>query len=274
MIGFLKRLLLRWAHSNDTETIRINSRPFVLVKGTYNDDYDNAWFYFLAKRSTYLLDIGSNLGLHTILGFGAGNLKHAVLVDANTDALSKAAFNTIENKLAHQCNFYKGFVSDKDDDEVTFWTVGAGAAGSMYASHAKTARQHNSSMQVNTITVDTLVSLFNAEPDLIKVDVEGAECKVLQGASRAAKKFMPDFFVEMHNMAELSMEQNTTLVLNWCKANNYDAYYLKEHSLLTDPSLIKHRGRCHLLLMPIGKPYPEELKLIKQGEKIKEVEKK
>jgi len=273
MIGFLKRLLLRWAHSNDTETIRINNRPFVLVKGTYNDDYDNAWFYFLAKRSTYLLDIGSNLGLHTILGFGAGSLKHSVLVDANTDALSKAAFNTIENKLAHHSNFYKGFVSDKDDDEVTFWTVGAGAAGSMYASHAKTAKQHGSSMQVNTITVDTIVSLFNSKPDLIKVDVEGAESKVLQGARETTRKYKPDFLVEMHSMAELSMEQNTTLILNWCKENDYNAFYLKEHTLLTDPSLIKHRGRCHVLLMTIDKVYPEELKLLKQSDKLTEIEK-
>lgn len=153
MLSFLKRVLLKWAYSEKLETIRINNRPFVLVKGTYNEDYDNAWFYFLAKRSTYLLDIGSNQGLHTILGFGTGSLKRAVLVDANTQALSKAAFNVIGNKLAHHVNFYKGFVSNKDDEEIKFWTVGAGAAGCMYASHAKTAKQDDSSVMVNTITL-------------------------------------------------------------------------------------------------------------------------
>jgi FkbM family methyltransferase len=274
MLSFLKSSLLRWAHTEDTETIRINHRPFVLIKGTYSDDYDNAWFYELAKHSTYLLDIGSNMGLHTMLAFGAGTLKHAVLVDANAEALSKAATNSIHNKLAHQTNYYKGFVSDQDDGEITFWTVGAGAAGSMYASHAKTAKQVGSSMMVSTITIDTLVSLFHAEPDLIKMDVEGAESKVLQGARETAKKFKPNFFVEMHSMAELSMEQNTTLVLNWCKENNYNAFYLKEHTVLTDPSMIKHRGRCHVLLMAIGKPYPEELKLIQQSDKILEIEKR
>ncbi len=271
MFSFLKRLILRWAHLEDTETIMINHKPFVLAKGTYSDDYDNAWFYTLAKHSTYLLDIGSNLGLHTMLGFGAGNVKHSVLVDANTHALSKAAFNTIENKLVSQVNFYKGFVSDKDDDEITFWTVGAGAAGSMYASHAKTAKQDGSSMRVNTITIDSIVSLFGSTPDLIKVDVEGAESKVLQGAIETTKKYKPDFFVEMHNMVELSMEQNITLVLAWCRENNYNAFYLKEHILLTDPSPLKHRGRCHVLLMAMGKVYPETLRSIKQGDTIQEV---
>lgn len=273
MIGFLKRVIRKWLLSDDSEMIRINKQIFRLTKGTFKEDYDDAWLYGLAKKSNSFLDIGANLGFHTILGFAGGSLRHSVLVDANSDALSIAGSNVLHNGFGHQVNFYKGFVSDKDNDEITFWTSGAGAAGSIYSSHAKTAKKDGSSTQVSTITVDSIVSLFNMQPDLIKVDVEGAESKVLQGAIETTRKYKPHFLVEMHSMAELSMEQNTTLVLNWCKENNYNAFYLKEHTLITDPSLIKHRGRCHVLLIAMGKAYPDELKLIRQSDKIKEIEK-
>jgi len=273
MIGFLKRKILRWLHSNDTELIVINGQLFKLIKGTFKEDYDDAWLYALAKKSVSFLDIGANIGFHTMLGFAGGTLRHSVLVDANSDALSMAASNALHNGFGHKVNFYMGFVSDKDDDEITFWTTCAGAAGSMYSSHAKTAKQDGSSTQVSTITLDTIISLFNIQPDLIKVDVEGAESKVLQGARETARKYKPDFLVEMHSMAELSMEQNAALILNWCTENNYNAFYLKEHTLLNDPALIKHRGRCHVLLMAVGKEYPDELKLIRQSDKIKEIEK-
>ena len=61
------------------------------------------------------------------------------------------------------------------------------------------------------------------------------------------------------------MLENATEVLNWCNDSSYTAYYLKEHEILYDPQSISHRGRCHLLLLPKGKVYPENLKTISQG---------
>lgn len=250
------------------ETIKLNNHTFKLIKGTFKEDYDNAWFYELAKTTYNLMDIGSNIGAQTVLGFAGGHLRSSLLVDANVDALAIAAKNLLQNSLVHHAHFYVGFVSDEDNTQVRFWTVGTGAAGSMYQSHAKTAHDRSSSYTVNTVTIDSLVAHFSFQPDLIKIDVEGAESKVLHGSIQTTRQFSPTYFVEMHSNEQLSMEENTSLILSWCNEYEYRAYYLKEHVMLTSPVPIKHRGRCHILLLPKDRPYPDALKLIKQGDAV------
>jgi hypothetical protein len=49
-------------------------------------------------------------------------------------------------------------------------------------------------------------------------------------------------------------------MLNWCLEMNYKAWYLKTGELLPSAEAIKHRGKCHLLLLPIEKKYPNYLK--------------
>lgn len=265
MIRILKNIL-NGIRSRPLETVSIHGQQYKVTKDTLANDYDNAWFYELAKSSDHLMDIGSNVGTHSMLAFASNNIRHSLVVDANPDALTVAASNFFRNGLAAKVSFFVAFVSDKNDEEVTFWTVGTGAAGSVYKSHAQTAKKGNHHFKVRTITLDTLVDIFHYTPDLIKIDVEGAESKVLMGATRTAAAHKPAFFVEMHALEEISMEQNVHMVLTWCKQNTYNAFYLKEHTLLNDPSSVKSRGRCHILLLHKERTYPEELKSIRQSD--------
>ena len=135
----------------------------------------------------------------------------------------------------------------------------------MQQSHA---RLTNSFYLVETLTIDEIVKRTSVQPDFIKVDVEGAEHLVLNGARELAKEQMTTFFVEMHAVPELTMEQNAMHILNWCNKNSYKAYYLKDHKQITEAEAIKHRGKCHLLLIPIEKDYPSYLKDIQEGDKL------
>ena len=63
----------------------------------------------------------------------------------------------------------------------------------------------------------------------------------------------------------LSMEENGNNVINWAKEQNYKVIYLKEMVILKESSQIKHRGRCHLLLVPSEYILSPELQSIKQG---------
>jgi len=179
--------------------------------------------------------------------------------------LSQAAKNLFVNSFGTNANFYSAFVSNKNQDEIKFYTVGNGAAGSMYKSHAETAAILDTYFWVKTITLDSLVAHYNVKPNLIKIDVEGAESLVLEGAKELATDVKPKFIVEMHALQELSMEKNTKKVLDWCKEVNYSAWYLKEGKAVTDPSHFANRGRCHLLLLPSSSGYPKYLENIGQS---------
>ena len=69
----------------------------------------------------------------------------------------------------------------------------------------------------------------------------------------------------MHNVKDLGMEAAGQVMLDWCSEMDYKAWYLKTGELLETAETIKDRGKCHLLLLPQEKDYPDYLKGIKQN---------
>lgn len=252
-----------------THTAKLLGKDFIVLQGTIRaEDKDDAWYFALVKNHDRIFDLGANIGYTSILASFFYSDKIVVLADPNPDALAMASGNLIRNGLSINKQFVPAFVSDKCGEKVKFYTVGIGEAGSMFASAAESARLTNSFYLVDTLTVDEIVKRTSVTPDFIKVDVEGAEHLVLNGATALAKERITTFFVEMHAVPELTMEQNATHILNWCTNNNYKAYYLKEHEHITEAKTIAHRGKCHLLLIPSESEYPEYLKGIPEGGKL------
>lgn len=64
---------------------------------------------------------------------------------------------------------------------------------------SRAAWRHNAvRLRVPTVSLDEFCSASGAEPDLLKVDVEGAELKVLRGASRLLERHRPRIFLSLH----------------------------------------------------------------------------
>ena len=242
------------------------------IKGTLRKkpDYDDAWLYALSQEASLIFDIGCNIGQSSLLMMHNNDVQEMLLVDPNPIALSQAAQNLILNGLSSNVHFVCAFASNKSDENIEFFTVGSGAAGSVYSSHAKTANKMHSSYFVPTITVDSLVQTYNIIPDLVKIDVEGAESLVLFGSQTLAKRKKTRFFVEVHS-SPISTYDNAIKIIKWCHHNNYQGWYLKDKILLTHPDQISHRGRCHLLLLPNNMPFPEYLLPLEQGAILEEV---
>lgn len=254
-----------WPQRDSLVKAELMQHRLTVVKGTIaSEDYDDAWLYLIARNSTTMFDIGANIGSTALLASVAG-IKKIVLVDPNPEALACAAKNMILNSMSDACHFVNAFVSANPGEKVKFYSIGYGAAGSMYASHAQTASTLDSYYMVNTTTVDELSKKLGMVPDFVKIDVEGAESLVLQGASELSRKSQIRFLVEMHATREVSMEENATTVINWCKEVGYQPWYLKQEKVLTDPFQIAERGKCHLLLQPSGWIYPGFLTGIKEG---------
>lgn len=237
------------------------------LKGTFREkvDKDDAWFFELAKHSEHVFDIGCNLGYMSLIAAIQTTNKSILLADPNPEALAKAAQNMIVNNFGMKTKFISAFIGDSDGKKTRFYTIGSGAAGSMYASHASTASTVNSFYEVENMTIDSLVEKVEHIPDLIKIDVEGAEYLVLKGAVKTAAHKKSSFFIEMHSPQELPMKKNAGLVLQWCKNNGYKAFYLKTATELTTEETIANRGKCHLLLLPKEASYPNYLTNIKEG---------
>jgi len=190
----------RWVHGE------LAAHPLVVRDGTIrrDADYDDAWLYASLRHAKHVIDVGANIGQSALLALVCPNVERVVLVEANWQALSVAAENIIRNHFAPRAQFIEAFASDVSDATVDFWTVGTGAAGSMFAGHAvSAARSKNNVVQVPTVTLDDIVSRLALDPDLIKIDVEGAEWPVLQGFADLLPTLSPrtELLVEVSAMA-------------------------------------------------------------------------
>lgn len=243
-------------------------RPLRVRYGTLRakPDKDDAWLLACALRAEHILDVGANVGQAALLMLRSASVHSIILVDPNPAALAVAAEQLIHNHLSAGARFVTAFVAEREGEMVEFWTVGTGSAGSRYAGHAQTAARKGHSFPVPTTTVDRICEQGDMLPDLVKVDVEGAEHEVLLGSRVLAGHQQTRFFVEMHSPPELPMLENARRVLDWCRETGYAAWYLTDKSLLTAPEQIQHRGRCHLLLQPGDWSFPAWLEGIEQSD--------
>lgn len=93
-------------------------------------------------------------------------------------------------------------VSDVDANE-DFFLVDAGDSpmNSLATGAPETPFMSGRSLRkisVQTITLDTLCSEIGVKPDLVKIDVEGAELLVLRGAARLLREFSPMIILAVH----------------------------------------------------------------------------
>ncbi len=169
--------------NNNTKLIKSNlcGVDLMTIKGTIRKktDQDDAWFFYLSKHHDVIFDIGANIGYTALLAMIQNPSREYILVDPNPLALNDAHKNLISNNLGTKAYYFNSFISDTNDNEVKFYTIGSGAAGSIFSSHAESASAVNSFINVTTKTLDFLYQFYNKKPDLVKIDVEGAETLVM-----------------------------------------------------------------------------------------------
>jgi hypothetical protein len=100
--------------------------------------------------------------------------------------------------------------------------------------------------EVDTVSLDEFVySLGNPVPDVIKIDVEGAEERVIRGASRLLAEAAPTILCEMHKIG--SARQIHKLLV----ARGYDLYDVEAGMAhVTDEMLAIQPGGTHILARP------------------------
>tara|TARA_B100001250_G_C19764064_1_gene773848 strand:+ start:223 stop:1068 length:846 start_codon:yes stop_codon:yes gene_type:complete len=236
------------------------------LHGNIKADYDTGWAIELSRDANIIFDVGCNIGISAILFNQYSSVKRIYLFEPNISALSLAVENSILNGFSKKIRIFNYCISNENNKILKFYSVLEGAAGSLHKDFSHTASDLNNSYDVKTKTIDQVCEDEDIIPDFVKIDVEGHESQVLEGAKKIALNGKTKFLVEMHSSNLLSMEENSDKVIKWAKLINYKVLYLKKMKILNDSKLIKSRGRCHLLLAPQHYAISDKLKSIKQGE--------
>lgn len=152
----------------------------------------------LVRKNDMVWDIGANVGLFSLAAaFCAGNEGKVLSIEADTDAVAL---------LVRTCR-----ISAPGHATMTVLPVAVGASiGFVRFAISKRARASNSiegfgSSQTGgvreirtlpSVTLDHLLGHF-AAPNVLKIDVEGAEVGVLEGSANVLKKIRPAIYCEV-----------------------------------------------------------------------------
>lgn len=145
------------------------------------------------KPGAVVYDFGANYGLHTLLlARLAGPGGRVFALEPSPEIYPWLTRNVGLNGWTHVTCLQKAI---SNVNGRMHFDTGAGTA----VGHLSKDR---TGIEVETVTLDSLVESGFPPPDMIKVDVEGAESLVLAGAMGVLRKYRPVLLVELHNPDE------------------------------------------------------------------------
>jgi FkbM family methyltransferase len=178
----------------------------------------------IANRSQVVIDVGSNVGYYAVeLGKVMGSFSRLLAIEPVLESFKQLQRNVQLNELNDRVNMFMTAVGSSEGTAEIFIPETSGSSA------ASTRNLHNeenhSSQIVHVTTVDAIMSSSGLDKcDLIKIDVEGAELMVLQGATRTIKKHKPVIFAELLRKWSSHFSYNPNSVLQLLAGFGYQCW--------------------------------------------------
>lgn len=184
-----------------------------------------------------VLDVGANIGLHTVLFSKLINAgKKVMAIEPAPNALKYLEANLERNKCNEKVVVYKGIAADSENQFILNTIDGMeeySTLGSM--KHPHTGGIHNTSISVSGDLIDNLVKTHKLKPGFIKIDTEGAEFKVLIGAKQTIQRHRPIILSELSESLLNQQGSSCNDVYNLLHEFNYKIVDASTLKLVTGP---------------------------------------
>jgi FkbM family methyltransferase len=191
----------------------IDEKSFVGWSEMISGTYDSFIYDEINKESAngkVIWDIGAHFGYHSLcFSSVVGVNGHVYSFEPNPFNIERFKINVVNNpELAKRISLNTNALSDTDGVSSFIFSNdvdGSRSSGSHIIGATKPLLDSDynnfSKQEVNTIKIDSLIRGGNLRiPDILKIDVEGAELMVLNGASTFFEKHKPIIFMEVHNI--------------------------------------------------------------------------
>ena len=170
------------------------------------------------RKSTCFVDVGANCGIYTVIGCAVNPKIKVIALEPVPQIFEALQRNVRENHLENHVTAMQVAVSNVEgvvpfhqSDEPTMGSLNANG----YRGYGGTI------IEVKTIVLDSL----GVKPDLIKIDVEGFEDVVLEGASKILAQDRPYIILEANPDGP---HQRVTEIL---AGHGYEFFHLRPEGL-------------------------------------------
>ena len=188
-------------HVNSGPAAGINFRVLLPDdKGIWTGTYESYFAGRLAsavRKGTVALDIGSWHGFFAgvMAAQGAGKIHVFEPLPANIERIQQLiSLNPDKQIVLHAC------AVGNRETEMDLVLMPETSMSKLEESSFQASDTSDNRLRVRVRSIDTMV--FNGEiesPELIKLDVEGAEMMVLEGAKKTLQMHHPEIFAEIHS---------------------------------------------------------------------------
>ncbi len=214
------------------EGIKLLSTPS-LVQG-YEDDGALSFFENHIKKGQIVFDVGAYIGLSSLyFSKKVGKTGKVIAFEPNKYNQNRIQYNySLNPQFLDNIQLYNFGLSDVNESAEMLLSdniENGFASASQLVTGGCTAipKSELESMgffreTVKLKTLDSFVEETGIIPDVIKVDIEGAELSFLKGSVNTLKKHKPLLFIELHNVFA------TCFVIKLLEELNYEFHVLSE----------------------------------------------
>ena len=183
----------------------------------FKDDHvECSSFLELAQDASCFFDVGSSRGVFSNMFCKLAKTNKAYAFEGSPTSCSAIKELSDKNNLSDQINIIEKMVGRHDyQDEFSFEDCGYVQVVSN-SPHSRIVR--------DVISLDSFLERNQITPDLIKIDEEGYEYEVLQGASKLLKDASPTIILELHLAYLESRDINPEKVLKLLEETGYYFY--------------------------------------------------
>ena len=216
------KVLERWITVNG-KTIPLLISPDAQLKylklgsGAFDHDLINIAEQHLTENSN-VWDVGANVG---VFSFAAASIAHkgtVVSIEADIWLANILRKSAMFKEYSNNTICVLPVAISNDNSVASFMVAERGRASN--ALEVVGGRSQMGGVRekqyVPTLTLDSLLNTF-PPPDFVKIDVEGAEYMVLQGAKNLIKNIRPKFYIEVGSNVSIK-------ILNLFQSSGYVAY--------------------------------------------------
>jgi FkbM family methyltransferase len=148
------------------------------------------------------IDIGANVGAHTLyMSKLVGETGHGYAFEPCSNHYSVLMYNLIANQCFNTTVLQYGCSDQTETMYIEERFLNTKYTNNFGAITLQSNKKENDE-PVHTITVD---SLNLPQIDIVKIDAEGMEEKVIKGMKETIKKYRPIFIIEIHKECEETM---------------------------------------------------------------------
>lgn len=211
---------------------RIQRRMF--IKKNHEPETETHLIQFM-KKSKCFLDIGANVGYFSLLAKSVNPNLKVYSFEPNPNNVKKI------NENIH-INGFENIILTADClsnalGEVSFSVPPINESGWGRITNDHLPLENFTHIKAKTITLDSLVqnNFFGEDiPDLIKIDVEGNEFKIIQGAKIFFEKFSPILCIELNEPCLKDCQTSSSEIINFMKQIGYKCMAISSASELTE----------------------------------------